>query len=66
MEVVNLLKFMNNALEIYALDFARCNRSLVNFLDLMTEDEQFTRSIDLGLIYIYRKEIDKYAVDVVG
>lgn len=62
MEVVNLLKFMNNAHSLYALDFARCNRSLVNFLDLMVEDEQFTRSIDLGLIYYYRKDADKYVI----
>ena len=62
MEVVNLLKFMNNALDMYTLDFARCNRSLVNFLDLITEDEQFTRSIDLGIIYISRKETDKYII----
>ena len=62
MEVVNLLKFMNNALDLYALDFARCNRSLVNFLDLIAEDEQFTRSIDLGLIYVSKKEMDKYVI----
>ena len=62
MEVVNLLEFMNNAHDLYALDFARCNRSLVNFLDLMVEDEQFTRSIDLGLLYYSPKDIDKYII----
>ena len=62
MEIVNLLKFINNTNNIYALDFARCNRSMVNFLDLMVEDEQFTRSIDLGLIFVSQKEYDKYII----
>ena len=59
MEIVNLLKFINNTHNIYALDFARCDRSMVNFLDLMTEDEQFTCSIDLGLIFVSQKDYDK-------
>lgn len=62
MEVVNLLKFINSAHDLYALDFARCNRGLVNFLDLMVEDEQFTRSIDLGIIYISEKSPDRYII----
>ena len=62
MEVVNLLKFLNSVHDLYALDFARCDRELVNFLDLMTEDEQFTRSIDLGLIYLSQKSIDQYVI----
>lgn len=62
MEVVNLLKFMNSALGLHALDFARCDRGLVNFLDLMAEDEQFTKSIDLGIIYVYRRDIDQYTI----
>ena len=62
MEVVNLLKFLNNVNDLYALDFAKCNRDLVNFLDLMTEDEQFTRSIDLGLVYMHQRSLDQYTI----
>ncbi len=62
MEVVNLLEFMNMASDLRTLDFARCNRELVNFLDLMTEDEQFTNSIDLGIIYINQITSDKYII----
>lgn len=62
MEVVNLLDFLNMVSDLRALDFARCNRELVNFLDLITEDEQFTRSIDLGIIYINQINSDKYVV----
>ena len=62
MEVINLLKFLNNVNDLYALDFAKCNRDLVNFLDLMTEDEQFTRSIDLGLIYLHQRSMDQYTI----
>ena len=53
---------MNNAHDLYALDVARCNRAMINFLDLMAEDEQFTRSIDLGIIYCYQKDTDKYII----
>ena len=62
MEVVNLLKFLNSVHDLYALDIARCDRELVNFLDLMTEDEQFTRSIDLGLIYVHQRTFDQYTI----
>lgn len=62
MEVINLLKFLNYVNGLFALDFVRCNRELVNFLDLMTEDEQFTRKIDLGIIYISKKDDDNYVV----
>ena len=62
MEVVNLLKFLNSVHDLYALDIARCDRELVNFLDLMTEDEQFTRSIDLGLIYLHQRTLDQYTI----
>lgn len=62
MEVVNLLKFLNNVHDLYTLEVSRCNRELVNFLDLMTEDEQFTRSIDLGLIYLHQRTIDQYTI----
>ena len=62
MEVVNLLDFLNNAKDLYALDYARCDGELTNFLNLMTEDEQFTRRIDLGIIYIFEKVDSKYII----
>ncbi len=62
MEVVNLLSFLNSVSDLYTLDIARCDRELVNFLDLMTEDEQFTRSIDLGMIYIHQKTLEQYTI----
>ena len=62
MEVVNLLKFLNNVHDLYTLDVSRCNREMVNFLDLMIEDEQFTRSIDLGLVYLHQRTMDQYTI----
>ena len=62
MEVVNLLKFLNSVSDLYALDFSKCNRDLVNFLDLMIEDEQFTRSIDLGIIYLHQRSLYEYTI----
>ncbi|MBR6127762.1 hypothetical protein IKQ21_08775 [bacterium] len=62
METVNLLDFLNSAKDLYALDYARCDGELVNFLDLMTEDEQFTRSIDLGIVFVFEKTDNKYII----
>ena len=62
MKVVNLLEFINNARYLFTLDYARCDGELVNFLDLMTEDEQFTQKIDLGIIFVNQKSIDQYTI----
>ena len=62
MKVVNLLEFINNARDLFTLDYARCDGELVNFLDLMTEDEQFTQKIDLGIIFVNQKSIDQYTI----
>ena len=62
MKVVNLLEFINNARDLYTLSYARCDGELVNFLDLMTEDEQFTQKIDLGIIFVNQKSIDQYTI----
>lgn len=62
MKVVNLLDFLNTAKDLFTLNYAKCDDELVNFLDLMTEDEQFTRRIDLGLIYVNQKTFDSYTI----
>ena len=58
----NLLEFLNNTKDLYTLDYASCNGKLVNFLDLMTEDEQFTQKIDLGIIYLYPQTLDQFII----
>ena len=62
METVNLLDFLNITRNLYALDYSKCNGELVNFLDLLTEDEQFTHSIDLGIIYLSSLNDNKYRI----
>ena len=62
MRVVNLLEFLNTTKDLYTLCYAKCDDELVNFLDLMTEDEQFTRRIDLGLVYVNQKTFDSYTI----
>lgn len=62
MKVVNLLEFLNTAKDLYTLSYAKCDDELVNFLDLMTEDEQFTRRIDLGLVYVNQKTFDSFTI----
>ena len=62
MEIVNLLNFLNNANRIYTLDYALCNDELVNFLDLMTEDAQFTPKINMGIMYVKPKTLDQFII----
>ena len=62
MKVVNLLEFLNNAQALFTLNYAKCSEELVNFLDLMTEDEQFTQRIDLGIIFVDQKSFDEFTV----
>lgn len=62
MEIINLLEFLNSAKDIYTLEYAMCDHELVNFLDLMTEDEQFTQKIDLGIVYLRKKTLDQFVI----
>ena len=62
MKVVNLLDFLNNTKDLYTLDYTSCKSELVNFLDLMTEDEQFTQKIDLGIIYLEPRTMDQFLI----
>ena len=59
MEVKNLLEFLNKTKNLYSLDFAICDSKLINFLDLISVEEDFTRKIDLGLIYISELKSEK-------
>jgi len=52
MKVTNLLEFLNKTKRLYTLDYAVCNSELVDYLDIISIEEEFTKKIDLGLIYI--------------
>ncbi len=62
MKVVNLLEFLNSSRQLYTPDYDRCNREMINFLDLLAEDEQFTRCIDLGIIYLNQTGTNQYII----
>ena len=62
MIVVNLLEFLNSIKTLNALDYAKCSANLVNFLDLLAEEEQFTRRIDIGVMYLQQVDSNKYTV----
>ena len=62
MKIVNLLDFLNKSKDFYALDYSRCSSDLVNFLDIMLEDEQFTQKIDFGLIFVKQRSFDQYTI----
>ena len=62
MRAVNLLEFLNSARQLSALNYAHCDRELIDLLDHMNEDEQFTRRIDLGIIYLCEENENKYTI----
>ncbi len=62
MQVINLLKFINSVKHLYALDFDQCNRSMVNILDSVQVDEQFTSSIDLGIFFVEEMAEGKFRI----
>lgn len=62
MKVVNLLEFLNKSKDLSTLEYSQCSKKLVNFLDVMLEDEQFTQKLDFGLIFIEQKSFDEYVI----
>ncbi|MBE7711791.1 MAG: hypothetical protein E7Z92_06610 [Cyanobacteria bacterium SIG31] len=62
MELVNLLEFLNKSKELYAPSFATSDIGLVNFLDIIAEDKQFTQKIDLGVIFVSQRTLNQYVV----
>ncbi|MBE7702525.1 MAG: hypothetical protein E7Z89_00585 [Cyanobacteria bacterium SIG28] len=62
MEVINLLEFLNTVENIHSLEVANVEGELVDFLDLLSEDEQFTRKIDLGILYVSELTSNRYLI----
>ena len=60
MRTVNLLDFLNKSEIIYTLDYVSCKHNLVDFIDLITQDIQFTQKIDLGVIYLRTNTTNNY------
>ena len=59
MEVKSLLEFLNKQKKLYTPDYAVCDSVLVNFLDVISVEEEFTRRIDSGLIYVSKISPEK-------
>lgn len=62
MEIVSLLDFLHNTRDICDIEYAGFNNNLVNILDLLNVDEQFTQKIQLGIIYYSPLTLDQYAI----
>ena len=62
METVNFLKFLNSVQSLSSLEYASCSHELVNFMDVIAADEQFTRNIDLGIVFLSRKTSGNYII----
>ena len=62
MVIVNLLELLNKIDTLTALDYSNCRRELIDFLDLTYEDEQFTRHIDMGVVYLRNKSVGNYVL----
>lgn len=64
MEIKNLLEFLHKVKNLQALSYAKCDSHLVNFLDLIAVEEEFTQRIDLGLVYVAAVTPEKsYIID---
>lgn len=62
MKVTNLLNFLNNTTDLYSLNCASCRHELVDFLNILSDDEQFIQKIDLGVVYIKYKTQDQVVI----
>lgn len=63
MRVVNLLDFLNSTRNLKALEYAHCDRELINLLDLINnKDEQITKSIDLGIVFVCEENENSYTI----
>ena len=62
MEVKNLLEFIHSAKDLYTLDYAICDPKLINYLDSISVEEQFIQNIDLGIVYVYEKNLYQYTL----
>lgn len=62
MEIKNLLEFLNKAQSISALDYAKCNAELPDFLNLTFIEGQFVNHINLGVIYISENNDNKFVL----
>ena len=62
METINLLEFLNNVKNLYALEYATCDGERIDYLDLISRDEQFTVKFDLGLVYTTRTTLNQYII----
>lgn len=62
MKVVNLLEFLNSTRSLCSLDYAKCDRELISLLDYINEDEQLTKNIDLGLIFLCEENENSYTI----
>lgn len=62
MEIVNLLNFLNSTKRLFTLDYATCSEDYVDFLNLITDDIQFTQKINLGIFYLNKRMNEGFTV----
>lgn len=62
MQVLNLLKFLNNAKTLHTLDFITCDSTLLDFLELVSDNEMLIQKIDLGVIFIKSNTLTDFVI----
>ena len=62
MNTVNLLDFLSESKDLNTLDYIKCDMDLLNFLDLFTEEEEFTQKINLGIFFIDYSSMGKVVI----
>lgn len=60
MEIINLLEFLNSVTELYTLEYAIRPKSLINLLEIIKDEEQLIKKIDLGIMYVKEKNTGKF------
>ena len=62
MEHINLLQFLNMSKKLYLPTYVKYDFNLINLLSMLDDDNQFVKSLDLGIVYYNRKTLENFTI----
>ena len=62
MEHINLLQFLNMSKKLYLPTYVKYDFNLINLLSMLNDDNQFVKSLDLGIVYYNRKTLENFTI----